>query len=241
MDLTALLLSRIQFGSTVAFHIIFPSFTIGLAAWLTVLEACICGPGVRCIGWSSSSGSRSSVSHSGSASSPGSSWRSSSARIGACCRGCRDRSKARFCPTRPSPPFSSKRAFSAILLFGRSRVPPWFYLFSTAMVAFGTTLSAFWIMAQQQLDASADRLCDGERPVRSERLVQDHIEPGGLGAVSAHAPCLLSRRRLLRCRDRRMVPAARDICRRGARHAPNGLVFRRRAGSGPARLRAPQR
>src|SRR3954454_23309273 len=38
MDLTALLLSRIQFGSTIAFHIIFPSFTIGLAAWLTVLE-----------------------------------------------------------------------------------------------------------------------------------------------------------------------------------------------------------
>jgi cytochrome bd ubiquinol oxidase subunit I len=32
------------------------------------------------------------------------------------------------------------------LLFGRSRVPPWFYLFSTAMVALGTTLSAFWIM-----------------------------------------------------------------------------------------------
>src|SRR5246127_919676 len=39
MDLTALLLSRIQFGSTVAFHIIFPSFTIGLAAWLAVLES----------------------------------------------------------------------------------------------------------------------------------------------------------------------------------------------------------
>src|SRR6201988_5089910 len=39
MDLTALLLSRIQFASTVSFHIIFPSFTIGLAAWLTILEA----------------------------------------------------------------------------------------------------------------------------------------------------------------------------------------------------------
>src|SRR3954467_11449641 len=39
MDLTALLLSRIQFGFTIAFHIIFPAFTIGLAAWLTVLEA----------------------------------------------------------------------------------------------------------------------------------------------------------------------------------------------------------
>ena len=39
MDLMALLLSRIQFAFTVSFHIIFPSFTIGLAAWLTVLEA----------------------------------------------------------------------------------------------------------------------------------------------------------------------------------------------------------
>ena len=36
---TALLLSRIQFAFTISFHIIFPAFTIGLAAWLTVLEA----------------------------------------------------------------------------------------------------------------------------------------------------------------------------------------------------------
>jgi cytochrome d ubiquinol oxidase subunit I len=35
----ALLLSRLQFAFTISFHIIFPSFTIGLAAWLTVLEA----------------------------------------------------------------------------------------------------------------------------------------------------------------------------------------------------------
>ena len=39
MDTTALLLSRLQFAFTVSFHIIYPSFTIGLAAWLTVLEA----------------------------------------------------------------------------------------------------------------------------------------------------------------------------------------------------------
>ena len=43
--------------------------------------------------------------------------------------------------------FFLEASFFGILLFGRSRVPPWFYLFSTAMVAFGTTLSAFWIMA----------------------------------------------------------------------------------------------
>jgi Cytochrome bd terminal oxidase subunit I len=38
MDMTALLLSRIQFAFIITFHITFPSFTIGLAAWLTVLE-----------------------------------------------------------------------------------------------------------------------------------------------------------------------------------------------------------
>src|ERR1700742_967347 len=39
MDTTALLLSRIQFAFTISFHIIFPAFTVGLAAWLCVLEA----------------------------------------------------------------------------------------------------------------------------------------------------------------------------------------------------------
>src|SRR6202020_2428858 len=38
MDLTALILSRLQFAFTISYHIIFPSFTIGLAAWLTILE-----------------------------------------------------------------------------------------------------------------------------------------------------------------------------------------------------------
>jgi cytochrome d ubiquinol oxidase subunit I len=38
MDLAAQLLSGIRFRSTVGFHIMFPSFTIALAAWLTVLE-----------------------------------------------------------------------------------------------------------------------------------------------------------------------------------------------------------
>jgi cytochrome bd ubiquinol oxidase subunit I len=36
---TALLLSRLQFAFTVSFHIIFPSFTIGVAAWLVMLES----------------------------------------------------------------------------------------------------------------------------------------------------------------------------------------------------------
>lgn len=37
-NIDPVLLSRIQFAFTIAFHIIFPSFTIGLASWLAVLE-----------------------------------------------------------------------------------------------------------------------------------------------------------------------------------------------------------
>jgi cytochrome d ubiquinol oxidase subunit I len=42
--------------------------------------------------------------------------------------------------------FMLEASFFGVLIFGRSRVPSWFYLFSTAMVALGTTFSAFWIM-----------------------------------------------------------------------------------------------
>jgi cytochrome d ubiquinol oxidase subunit I len=38
MDFDAVLLARLQFAFTIAFHIIFPSFTIGLASFLAVLE-----------------------------------------------------------------------------------------------------------------------------------------------------------------------------------------------------------
>ena len=38
MDLDPVLLSRIQFGFLISFHIIFPAFTIGLAAWLATIE-----------------------------------------------------------------------------------------------------------------------------------------------------------------------------------------------------------
>jgi cytochrome d ubiquinol oxidase subunit I len=42
--------------------------------------------------------------------------------------------------------FMLEASFFGVLVFGRPRVPPWFYRLSTAMVALGTTFSAFWIM-----------------------------------------------------------------------------------------------
>jgi cytochrome d ubiquinol oxidase subunit I len=38
MDLDSLLLSRIQFAFVASFHIIFPAFTIGPAAWFATIE-----------------------------------------------------------------------------------------------------------------------------------------------------------------------------------------------------------
>src|SRR6476660_3688243 len=38
MDLDELLLSRLQFAFVITFHIVFPAFTIGLAAWLATIE-----------------------------------------------------------------------------------------------------------------------------------------------------------------------------------------------------------
>jgi cytochrome bd ubiquinol oxidase subunit I len=42
--------------------------------------------------------------------------------------------------------FALEASFFGVLIFGRGRVPPLVYLFSTMMVALGTTFSAFWIM-----------------------------------------------------------------------------------------------
>src|SRR6266850_1072775 len=146
MDLTALLLSRIQFGSTVAFHIIFPSFSIGLAAWLTVLEALHLWTGrptyrqvfefwLKIFGVAFGLGVVSGIVMGFQF---GTNW-SVHARMAGPIQG----------PLLMYETFTAffvEASFFGILLFGRSRVPPWFYLFSTAMVALGTTFSAFWIM-----------------------------------------------------------------------------------------------
>jgi len=43
--------------------------------------------------------------------------------------------------------FFLEATFLGIMLFGMNRVPGWVHIFSSAMVAIGTTLSAFWILA----------------------------------------------------------------------------------------------
>src|ERR1700730_17304162 len=146
MDLTALLLSRLQFAFTISFHIIFPSFTIGLAAWLTILEALYLGTGrpayravfefwLKIFGVAFGLGVVSGVVM---AFQFGTNWDVLALRSGPV--------QGVLLSYETFTAFFLEASFFGILLFGRPRVPPWFYLFSTAMVALGTTLSAFWIM-----------------------------------------------------------------------------------------------
>ena len=146
MDPTALLLSRLQFAFTVSFHIIFPSFTIGLAAWLTVLEALYLWTGrpayrlvfefwLKIFGVAFGLGVVSGIVM---AFQFGSNWSVLSRMSGPI--------QGPLLAYETFTAFALEASFFGVLLFGRSRVRPWFYLFSTAMVALGTTLSAFWIL-----------------------------------------------------------------------------------------------
>ena len=147
MDAAALLLSRMQFAFTISFHIIFPAFTIGLAAWLTVLEALHLWTGrpayrlvfefwLKIFGVAFGFGVVAGIVM---AFQFGTNW-SEMARATGPIQGV-------LLSYETFTAFFLEASFFGILLFGRPRVAPWFYLFSTAMVALGTTLSAFWIMA----------------------------------------------------------------------------------------------
>jgi cytochrome d ubiquinol oxidase subunit I len=146
VDLSALLLSRLQFAFTVSFHIIFPSFTIGLAAWLTVLEALHLATGrlayrilfefwLKIFGIAFGLGVVSGIVM---AFEFGTNW-SELSRVSGPIQG-------PLLTYETFTAFALEASFFGVLLFGRQRVAPWFYLLSTAMVALGTTFSAFWIM-----------------------------------------------------------------------------------------------
>ena len=47
--------------------------------------------------------------------------------------------------------FFLEATFLGIMLFGMQRVPPWFHTLATALVAFGTTVSAFWTVSYTHL------------------------------------------------------------------------------------------
>ena len=142
MNVSALLLSRIQFAFTLAFHIIFPAFTIGLAAWLTLLEALwlvTLRPVYRrlfdfWLGIFGVAFGIGVVTGIVMAFQFGTNWSELSRRAGSI--------QGPLLGYESFTAFALEAAFFGVLMFGRKKVPRWFYLMSCFMVAAGTSLSS---------------------------------------------------------------------------------------------------
>lgn len=146
MELDPLLLSRIQFAFCVSFHIIFPSFTIGLAAWLAILDGLSWRRGnpvyrrlftfwLRIFGVSFALGAVSGIVL---AFQFGTNWSVLADKGGAV--------QGPLLGYEAFTAFVLEATFLGVVLVGRDKVPQWVYFLSCCMVAIGTTFSSFWIM-----------------------------------------------------------------------------------------------
>ena len=146
-ELDPLLLSRIQFAFTISFHILFPSFTIGLAAWLVVLEALWLKTGkdiyfriaqhwTKIFAVSFGMGVVSGVVLSYEF---GTNWSELSRRGGNVI--------GPLMSYEVLTAFFLEAGFLGIMLFGWKRVPKPVHFFASCMVALGTVISAFWILS----------------------------------------------------------------------------------------------
>ncbi|WP_114946881.1 cytochrome ubiquinol oxidase subunit I [Microvirga calopogonii] len=147
MEFDALLLSRIQFAFTIAFHIIFPAFTIGLASWLAALEFNWLRTGdplyrnlfrfwVKVFAVSFGLGVVSGIVMSYQF---GTNWSRFSEFTG--------NVLGPVIAYEVITAFFLEAAFLGIMLFGWERVGDRLHFFATCMVALGTLISAFWILS----------------------------------------------------------------------------------------------
>ncbi|MFN3656476.1 MAG: cytochrome ubiquinol oxidase subunit I [Pseudolabrys sp.] len=147
MDIDPVLLARIQFAFTITFHIIFPSFTIGLSAYIATLGAAWLRTGeerfhllmrfwTKIFAVSFAMGVVSGIVLSYQF---GTNWSRFSVVAGNVI--------GPLLGYEVLTAFFLEATFLGILLFGFDRVPPWLYVLSAAIVAVGTALSAFWILA----------------------------------------------------------------------------------------------
>jgi len=140
-------LARLQFAFTVAVHIIFPAFTIGLASYLAVLEALWLWTRKEVylqvfrfwlkifavnFGMGVVSGLVMSYQF-------GTNWSVFSDKAGPII--------GPLMGYEVMSAFFLEAGFLGVMLFGMNRVGKGLHMFATAMVAFGTFLSAFWILA----------------------------------------------------------------------------------------------
>jgi cytochrome d ubiquinol oxidase subunit I len=144
---TALLLARAQFAFTVSFHFIFPSFTIGLASYLAVLEALWLKTGeerfinlfrywLKIFAIVFAMGVVSGIVMSYQF---GTNWSVFSDKAGPIV--------GPLMAYEVLTAFFLEAGFLGVMLFGLNRVGRGLHFFATLMVAAGTLMSAFWILS----------------------------------------------------------------------------------------------
>jgi cytochrome bd ubiquinol oxidase subunit I len=147
MDLDAVMLARIQFAFTVAFHIIFPAFTIGLSAWIATLLLMwvrtdderyrrLARFWTKIFAVSFAMGVVSGIVLSYQF---GTNWSRFSEVVG--------NVVSPLIGYEVLTAFFLEATFLGILLFGWDRFPRWLHVTSALLVAVGTLMSAFWILA----------------------------------------------------------------------------------------------
>jgi cytochrome d ubiquinol oxidase subunit I len=147
MDFDPLLLARIQFAFTITFHIIFPSFTIGLSAYIATLGVTWLRTGneryhllmrfwttIFAVSFAMGVVSGIVLSYQF-----GTNWSRFSVTVGNVI--------GPLIGYEVLTAFFLEATFLGIMLFGFNRVPPWLYVMSSAIVAVGTAISAFWILS----------------------------------------------------------------------------------------------
>ncbi len=147
MEIDPVVLSRIQFAFVVSFHILFPAFTIGLAAWLATMEGArlITGNPVyrrvfdfwlKVFAVSFGLGVVTGIVM---AFQFGTNWGLLAEKMGSV--------QGPLLGYEAFTAFLLEATFFGVMLLGRERVSPWFYCFACCMVALGTMFSSFWILA----------------------------------------------------------------------------------------------
>ena len=147
MELDPVFLSRIQFAFVIAFHILLPAFTVGLASFIVLLEGLHLFRGnplylrlsvfwTRIFAVSFGMGVVSGIVM------PfqfGTNWSRYTDATG--------NVLGPLFAYEGLVAFFLEAGFLGIMLFGRKRVPAWAHFFSSVMVAAGTLFSSFWILA----------------------------------------------------------------------------------------------
>jgi cytochrome d ubiquinol oxidase subunit I len=147
MDLDPVLLSRLQFAWLIAWHILLPAFTVGLASYIAALEGLhlatrrsvylvVSRFWLRIFAVSFGLGVVSGIVMPFQFGTNWSRFADATANV-----------VSPLMAYEGLMAFFLEAAFLGVLMFGRERVPPWMHFFAALMVALGTLFSSFWILA----------------------------------------------------------------------------------------------